>query len=803
MKYPLARILAFCFLATALCQSVAQVNVLTYHNDNARTGQNLNETLLTPANVNSTTFGKLFKYNVDGYVYAQPLYVSALNIPGQGTHNVLFIGTEHNSVYALDADSNTGPNNGVLWHVNLGTSAVTPNPDFGTRYNGGQYTDITNEVGITGTPVIDLATGTLYVDAFTHEGASYFHRVHALNITNGTERTFSPVLVSASVPGLGVGSVGGRIAFTPKQQIQRSALTLAGGILYVPYSGYADTDPFHGWIIGYSAATLQQLTNYVFNTTPNSTVSQFGANAGEGGIWMSGSGLAVDANTNLYLEVGNGIFTATNNSGGTEYGDTFLKLATTNGLTVVDYFAPYNQATLAANDTDIGSAGLILLPDQPGAYPHLLVGAGKEGKVYLINRDLFTTNNNHYNSTGTVDNVAQIISAGSAGRSTGTPAYFNGWVYYGRWTAKLAAFALNNGVLSANPVSAGSRSYSFPGTTPVVSANGTSNGIIWALQMANPGVLVAHNATNLTNEIYNSTLAAGNRDALTNGVKFTVPTVANGKVYVGSQYSVYGFGLLGGNFAFSSNNFAAGESSGTATISVSRIGGSQGVAQVSYATVPGGTASPGLDYASTSGTLNWASGDAASKTFNITLIDDNVAEGNETVNLVLSNSAGAYLGSQSTAVLTIVEDSYETWKLGHFGASANNNSIAGDLADPDGDGIPNLLEFALASDPNKAAADGTISGAIDTNHFQLFLRRNTAATNVTYIVQAADPLGAWTDVMTYTGAAGWVANTVGATASESAPAGTFPDAFVNVTITDPALVIPGGTSRFFRFLVHR
>src|SRR6266436_4104061 len=239
-----------------LAPTLAQVNVLTYHNSNARTGENLNETLLTPANVNSSTFGKLFKYSVDGYVYTQPLYVSAMNIPGQGTHDVLFIATEHNSVYALDADSNTGPGNGFLWQTNLGVSAVTPNLDFGTRYNGGQYTDIIPEVGITGTPVIDLAAGTLYVNAFTHEGANYFHRIHALNITNGTERSFSPVLVNASFPGVGVGSDGmGRVVFNPKQQNQRCALTLAGGTLYVPYAGYADTDPYHGWIIGYDAAT--------------------------------------------------------------------------------------------------------------------------------------------------------------------------------------------------------------------------------------------------------------------------------------------------------------------------------------------------------------------------------------------------------------------------------------------------------------------------------------------------------------------------------------------------------------------
>jgi hypothetical protein len=789
------------FTLVSFLPAWAQVNVLTYHNDNARTGANTNEALLTAANVNSNTFGKLFRYNVDGYVHAQPLYLSGLNIPGQGTRNVLFIATQHNSIYALDADSTNGPGGGVLWQTNLGTSAVTPTLEFGGRY--GPYTDITNEVGITGTPVIDPASGTLYVDAFTHEGANYVHRLHALNITNGAERAFSPAVVAASCPGNGPGSVGGRVIFTPKQQIQRSALTLAGGVLYVCYSGFADSDPFHGWILGFNPTTLQQLTNYVFNSTPNGTTNQFGTNAGEGGIWMSGNGLASDANTNLYLEIGNGTFTATNGSGGTEFGDSFVKLTTTNGLAVADYFTPYNQATLALNDTDLGSSGLILLPDQPGPYPHLLVGGGKEGKVYLINRDAFASNNNHFNATGTVDYVVQTIPPFKAGRLTGTPAYFNGRVYFGGWTTNMTAFALNNGLLSSSAVSIGPRRTGFPGSTPSVSASGTSNGIVWALFMGNPGVLVAHNATNLINEIYNTTQAAGNRDALTNGVKFTVPTVANGKVYVGSQYSVYAFGLLGGNLAFSSANYSAVESGVSATITVSRTGGSAGAASVSYATIPGGTATPGIDYLAASGTLSWTNGETASKSFTITVIDDDLAEANETISLVLTNPSGAYLGPQTTATLTILEDGYEAWKFNHFGLNANA-PLASDFADPDNDGIANLMEFALGSDPNTPGTEATITAAIVTNRLQLQLRRNTSATNLTYVVQTAAALDNWSDLMTWTAASGWVADLPGATASESASVGIPPDAYVSVTVADPSsLATAAETSRFYRLLVHR
>ena len=327
----------------------AQVSVWTYHNDNHRTGLNTNETLLNLANVNSTSFGRLFTNAVDGCVYAQPLYVPGVVIPGAGRHNVLFIATEHNTVYAFDAETPAAAG-GLLWKTNLGPAAVTTipgtftNKNFGTRYNNNAYTDIIPEVGITGTPVIDLPSGTLYVDAFTGElgggVTNYFHTIHALNLTNGTERSFSPMVVTASVAGTGVDSVGGRVTFNAKQENQRCALTLANGIVYLAYAGYADTNPYHGWIIGFSTTNLAQLTNYVFNTTPNSTLAAYGASAGEGGIWMGGGGLSVDDNNNLFFEVGNGIFNVTNNSGRTEYGDSFLKLSTTNGLAVADYFTP-------------------------------------------------------------------------------------------------------------------------------------------------------------------------------------------------------------------------------------------------------------------------------------------------------------------------------------------------------------------------------------------------------------------------------------------------------------------------------
>ncbi|HVV72326.1 MAG TPA: hypothetical protein VHI52_12650, partial [Verrucomicrobiae bacterium] len=467
--------LTLAFLLCGAGPGNAQVSSVTWHYDNTRQGANTNETILTPANVNAGGFGKLFSYAVDGHVYAQPLVMGGVNIPGQGTHNVVYVATQHNSIYAFDADSNGGPSGGLLWQTNLGTSAVTPNGDYGNRY--GPYHDINPEVGITGTPVIDPASGTIYLDVFTHEGTQYVHRLHALDVATGAERPYAPILVTASVPGVGVGSSGGVLPFNPIQHLQRPAMTLVNGILFLVFTGYADTDPYHGWVLGYEASTLRQLTNYIFNTSPNSTTAAWGANAGECGIWMAGNGLCVDAHTNLYFEVGNGPFNA-NTPGGTEYGDSFVKLAVSNTLTVADYFTPYNQASLASADSDLGSGGPLLLPDEAGsaAHPHLLVGCGKQGTVYLVDRD----NMGHYNAA----NDSQIVqSIGSAvGGTWSSPAYFYHQIYYHGSGDVLKAFAITNGVITASPRSRSATSYGYPGATPVVSANGTKNGIVWDLQ---------------------------------------------------------------------------------------------------------------------------------------------------------------------------------------------------------------------------------------------------------------------------------------------------------------------------------
>ena len=504
--------------------------ILTYHYDNTRQGANTNEFLLTPSNVNTNTFGKLFSYAVDGYVYAEPLYVPNLTIPGKGLHNVVFVATENDTVYAFDADSNAGTNGGLLWQTNLGIALVSTN--YGVRYHHNVLKPL---IGITSTPVIDPASGTLYVDAFcgvvsnTPDG---FHTLHALNITNGTEQPYSPVLVAASVPGTGVDSSNGVVRFTPRQQMNRPGMTLAGGILYAAYGSYGDTDPYHGWVIGFNATNLVQLTNYVFNTTPNAKTNNFGVNAGEGALWMGGGGLCADSNTNIYFEVANGSFSAHTNGG--DYGDSFVKLSTLGQLAVSDYFTPSNQATMDITDLDLGSSGPILLPDSVGspAHPHLLVGSGKEGIIYLVDRD----NMGQFHSASN----ACLQSFPGAGFVIGDPAYFNNLVYYHGSGGTMKAFYVSNAVFTTTAAAQSTTTFG-NSTSPAVSANRASNGIVWEIQTENTsGTLHAYNAANLS-EIYNSNQLLA-RDNPGGAVKWTVPTVVNGKVYVGAQYalSVYG-----------------------------------------------------------------------------------------------------------------------------------------------------------------------------------------------------------------------------------------------------------------------
>jgi len=530
-------------VATCALPLAAQVNVLTAHNDNARTGLNSNETVLTQTNVNMFGFGKIFSQPVDGPVYAQPLYMFGVAITNKGFHNVVFVATQHDSVYAFDADTNAGSNSPPLWHASFinpaaGITAV-PTADASSPFPDCQT--FVGEIGIVGTPVIDSVGGTLYVVARTKErmpppnNQSFVQvqRLHALDISTGNERPGSPVQIQAVVPGTGAGASGGNVAFNPVRELQRSALLLANGVVYIAWASYCDIDPYHGWILGYDSQTLQQVA--VFNNTPNGS---------EGGIWMAGAGPAAAADGSLYCISGNGTFDTTVNP--QDFGDSFLKLNVSPALTVADYFTPSNQAYLALNDLDLGSGGAMVLPDSVGtaAHPHLLVGAGKQGKIYLLDRD----NMGHFNSTN--DQVLQEVALGASSGETefGLPAFFNGRLYFQPAGLALEAFAFSNGLLSTTPVSqSAEREIGFRGATPSVSANGSSNGIVWQLlptTLSGISMLRAYNADDLSQKLYDSLAStqAGASDRIT-FVKFVVPTIANGKVYAGTTNSVAVFGL--------------------------------------------------------------------------------------------------------------------------------------------------------------------------------------------------------------------------------------------------------------------
>jgi hypothetical protein len=511
--------------------TTSYTGTFTYHNDNARTGQNLNETVLTWTNVNQAQFGKKFSYPLDGIAYASPLYVANVSISGQGVHNVVYVATEHDSVYAFDAD---GLIPTPLWKVSfINPPAITTVPAADT----GECCDIAPEIGITGTPVIDQGTGTLYVVAKTKEvvggTTTYVQRLHALDVTTGAEKFGGPVVIQASVPGTGDGNDGnGHVPFNALRENQRPALLLSNGVVYIGFASHGDNPPYHGWVLGYDAHSLQQVMAY--NDTPNGSA---------GGIWQSGGGLAADSAGHIFFVTGNGTFDA--NTGGLDYGDSIEKISA--GGSVLDYFAPHDQAALSAADLDLGSGAALLLPDQGGPHPHLLVTAGKGGTIYLIDRD----NMGHFNpndDSQIVQSLPNIFPNPNLLITSGNfsvPVYFNGFVYFSPVAGTIQAFQLSNGLLSTAPTSQSVATYAFPGGMLAISANGTTNGILWAVQRVNattPGVLHAYKATDLGAELYNSNQAAGSRDTLDIAAKFNIPLVANGKVYVASvsQLTVYG-----------------------------------------------------------------------------------------------------------------------------------------------------------------------------------------------------------------------------------------------------------------------
>lgn len=501
--------------------------VATWRNDRAHSGVNTHEYALTIQNVTSSTFGKLFSCPVDGWIYAQPLWIANLQIRGE-RHNTVFIATQNDSLYAFDADR---PGCKAVWStpsVNLIPKGEKIAPLADLEHDSFALGPVT---GITGTPVIDPSSQTIYLVAVseTIDTKTIVQRLHAIDIRTGRERPRSPVTVSASVRGTGYDNVNGTVTFAPKMQKQRAGLLLLNGIVYICWGGYNNTDFYHGWLMGYDASTLAQVR--VLNDT---------IDGGRGGIWMSGASPAADSQGNIYLMTGNGDFNA-DHPGGRNYGDTFLKLRTSGGLTVSDWFTPFDQAKLAEQDLDLGTGGGAMVPDQVGApFPHLILGCSKSGTLYVLNRD----NLGHYNSLSN----SQIVQSFVADKNEiyATPLFWKNVLYVTADIGPLKAFRLltATGRFETEPFSTSSQQSVYPGVVPVLSAAGSENAILWAINPANPGILYAYDPTNLKTVFWNSSQAASQRDQAGPGVKFTVPTIANGKVYVGTQTELDVYGLL-------------------------------------------------------------------------------------------------------------------------------------------------------------------------------------------------------------------------------------------------------------------
>jgi hypothetical protein len=524
--------LAGCFttvvsFAALAIPAVAQVTTSQY--DNARTGATRSEKTLTPQNVNAKQFGKLGAFKVDGAVYAQQLFIPSVEIPGKGKHDVIFIATEHDSVYAFDA---TRPADPPLWQVSLLDKARGSVP---VSEDDAQCPFIRPEVGITSTPVIDLPTGTLYVLARTKirhavGDDEYFQHLHALAITTGVEKFGGPKLISASVPGKGAGSVNGQVSFHPLRENPRAALLLSHGALYLTWASSCDVDPYHGWVMAYDPQTLAQKA--VLNVTPDGS---------EGGIWASDTGPAADTSGNVYVPTGNGTFNASAASGGRDYGDSVLKLALDgSSLTIRDYFTPHDQAQLSNADADLGSSGPKLLPDQPGPHRHLLLQPTKGSMIYVIDRDQM----GKFQRDG--DAVIQTIKLPGGGY--GAMSFWNGHAFFAASDDYLRDFAITSGQLTLNAAS--QIKFANPGATPSVSADGKKNAIVWTIATKTwngpdnkPAILYAFDATKLTRPIYTSEQNS-QRDRAAMAARFVIPVVVNGRVYFGARGEVEVYGLL-------------------------------------------------------------------------------------------------------------------------------------------------------------------------------------------------------------------------------------------------------------------
>jgi len=513
-------------------QSVA---VLTQHNDNTRSGWNDNETALTTSNVNVQQFGAVLTLPVDDQVYAQPLVVGHVSVGG-GSHNVVYIATVNNTLYAYDGD-----NGKLYWQASFTAPGMRPprNTDM-TGACGGGYQDFSGNIGIVGTPVIDTARGTMYFVARSTTNSTFVQYLHAVNIVDGNEIADSPAQITATYSGNGDGSVNGVIAFDAQRQNQRQGLTLLNGIVYVTFSSHCDWGPYHGWILGYDAATLQQ--RVVYNATPNGYA---------GGMWESGTGMAADAAGNLYVVAGNGtVGDSADPTSPTNRAESALKLTPAGStLRVASYFTPYDYQYLNDNDLDYGSMGGFLIPNS-GYY---LTGA-KDGKLYLLNQDAMG------GYSPSADQVQQVVQLRIDANMHCQTTYYKGssqeFIYVWSENDQLRAIPFDRASNLLEPqgqiVSAGLGPTGQSGAILSVSSNGSKDGtgILWASyafsgdaeHTVSPGVLRAFDANDVTKELWNNRQNVA-RDGAGNYAKFSAPTIANGHVYLptfSSRVVVYG-----------------------------------------------------------------------------------------------------------------------------------------------------------------------------------------------------------------------------------------------------------------------
>ncbi len=716
-------------------------DVLTYHNDNARSGLNAGETTLAPGNVNASTFGKLFVDAVDGKVDAQPLYKAGVAIPGQGTHNVLFVATEHDSVYAFDADTGA-----KLWQASmLGAGEVPSDPVYGNQ--------VTPEIGVTATPVIDAQSGTIYVVAMSKlvSGGSttYIQRIHGLDIATGGDR-IAPHSIDSSVtfPGAGPGGNGTSVIFNPKQYKERDALILVNGVVYTFWASHSDVAPYTGWIIGFDANRLG--VSSVLNVDPNGLPRSSYLQDGSGNaFWNSGAGPDADAAGNLYNLVSNGPFDTNLNAAGFptngDYGDSFIRLTPSGGsLGVSDYFAPYNQQNLANGDEDIGSSGLTLVdvPDAAGATRHLAVGSGKDGNIYVVDRDAM----GKFHST--TNAIYQELPGALGGAEYGAPVAFNGEVYFGAVGATLRAFRFVGGKLQVAPASQTGNTFGYPGTTPVISANGATGGIVWAAENGGTAVLHAYDASDLSKELYNSNQAANGRDHFGAGNKFITPTVAGGKVFVATTNGVGVFGLLAAGTpptvaqaASATPNPVAGTTTNLAVLGAD-ANDPESALTYTWATTagPSGVAAPGFSVNGTNAAKSTVATfhGAGRYTFQVTIADPAHSSATGAVDVVVNQTATAVTVSPASA--TVVDGGMQAFTASvadQFGVTiASPPTVAWSLAPG---GVGSISATGLYSAPTSGTGSATVKAASGSATGSATVQVSASAGFSAHINFTADP----------------------------------------------------------------